>query len=159
MKHRISLTIPTLILVLSVHAGALASPRLTVLNEVMDAMTGVEHIVPLYLSRLGSYYAELYLERGTVIDAERTVPLDLAFTISFLRREELVLSREVAISLEPGQNVATLFYLHSPYELPQRKGLEVVVNFHEVDPHFNEYYEAVRLQLIRKVQIAPKFIH
>ena len=158
MNHRISLTIPTLILAVAVHTGALASTRLTVLNEVMDATTDVEHTLPLYLSRLGSYYAELYFEPGVAIEAERTVPLDLAFTISFLRREEVVLSKELAISLEPGQNVATLFYVDSPYDLPQRKGLEVVVNFHNVDPHFNDYYEAVRLQLTRKVHLAPRFI-
>ncbi len=158
MKHRISLMIPIMILAITVHAGAFASTRLIVLNEVLDATTDVDHSVPLYLSRLGSYYAELYLEPGVVIDIERTVPLDLAFTVSFLRREELVLSKEVAISLEPGQDVATLFYLHSPYDLPQRKGLDVVVNFHDVDPHFKEYYEAVRLQLTRKAQLAPRFI-
>lgn len=156
MKHRSALIISTLVLAFTVHAGALAnSSRLTVLNEIMDAAAGVEQIVPLYLSRLGSYYTELYLEPGTTSGAERTVPLELAFTISFLRLDELVLSRDVALSLAPGENVATLFYLYSPSDLPQRKGLEVVVNFHDVDPRFNDYYEAVRLQMTRKIQIVP----
>ena len=107
----------------------------------------------LDLSRLGTYYAELYLEPTAPEDSPRTIPLDLDFTVSFLRRDEIVLTKDVALSLAPGENVVTLFYLYSPSDLSQRKGLEMVVNFHEVDPHFNDYYEAVRLQLTRKVQI------
>ena len=150
MQHRFLLIIPTLALALIFQASALAnSSRLTVINEVVD------QIIPLYLSRLGSYYAELYLEPSSATDVARSAPLDLGLTISFLRREQLVLSRDVAISIAPGESVATLFYLNTPYDLPQRKGLEVVVNFHDVDPQFNDYYEGVRLQLTRKIQIGP----
>ena len=156
MNHRLIPIVATILLTFAFHSGAVAnSSRLTVLNEIIDATTGIEQIVPLYLSRLGTYYAELYLEPTAPEDSPRTIPLDLDFTVSFLRRDEIVLTKDVALSLAPGQNVATLFYLYSPSDLPQRKGLEMVVNFHEVDPRFNDYYEAVRLQLTRKVQIRP----
>jgi len=141
MQHRFLLIIPILALALIFQASALAnSSRLTVINEVVDTTTGVDQIIPLYLSRLGSYYAELYLEPSSATDVVRSAPLDLGLTISFLRREQLVLSRDVAISIAPGESVATLFYLNTPYDLPQRKGLEVVVNLHDVDPQFNDYY-------------------
>jgi hypothetical protein len=156
MKRQFLPIVTTLLLALAHSSGVIANgSRLTVINEIIDAAAGVEQIVPLYLSRLGTYYAELYFEPIAPADDPRTVPLDLAFTISFLRRQEPVLSRDIAISLAPGEHVTTLFFLHSPSDLPQRTGLDVVVNFHDVDPRFNDYYEAVRLQMTRKVQIAP----
>ena len=92
MKYRLVLVGATILMTAAVVQAN--SSRLAVLNEVIDPVPGVEHVSPLYLSRLGTNYAELYLEPS---HASRRDPIDLALTVSFLRREKLVLSRHLEI--------------------------------------------------------------
>ncbi len=153
MKYLMLLVGTTVLMSAAVVSPADAnSSRLTVLNAVIEPVPGVKNVFQLYLSRLGTYYAELYLESEHV---PRHKPIDLALTVSFLRREKLMLSRELEIQFVPGKNVATLFFFDVPYDLPQRKNIEVVVSFSEVDPRLKDHFEVVRLQMTRKVQIVP----
>lgn len=128
--------------------------RVTVVNEVLPAANAANVTVELYFSRLGTYYAELYLERdGAAAPPPTPVALGLGFT--FLRGEEVLLEREFVARFEAGQPVTTLFFLDIPRELPQREALAMVVTLHAVDPALRDSAGYLRVQLTRKAQLSP----
>lgn len=148
-----ALAILPLLILLS--CGALANgTRVTVVNEVLQPVDGAESTVELYLSRLGTYYAELYLERdGAAAPSPAPVEFGLGFT--FLRGEEVLLERELMARFEAGQPVTTLFFVDIPRDLPQREALAMVVTLRAVDPALRDIAANLRLQLSRKPQLSP----
>lgn len=128
--------------------------RLTVVNEVLEPISGTSATIELYLSRLGSYYAELYLERDGDA-APLATPVDIGLSLTFLRDDEVVLERDVAARFEAGQAAATILFLDVPRELPQRKALAMVVSLHDIDPALSSTATKLRLQLTRKAQLLP----
>jgi hypothetical protein len=135
--------------------GALAnSARPIVVNELLEPASGASSTIELYVSRLGTYYAELYLERdGMSVPPAAAVSTGVKFT--FLRGEEVLLERDVVATFDPGQPARTLLLLDIPRDLPQRKALAMVVTLHDVDPALREAATSLRLQLTRKVQLSP----
>lgn len=135
--------------------GTLAnSARPIVVNELLEPVSGASSTIELYLSRLGTYYAELYLERdGMSVPPAAAISTGVKFT--FLRGEEVLLERDVAATFDVGQPVTTLLLLNIPRDLPQRKALAMVVTLHDVDPALREAATSLRLQLTRKVQLSP----
>ncbi|MFT4560482.1 MAG: hypothetical protein ACI9BW_000216 [Gammaproteobacteria bacterium] len=145
-----------LVLMLGFATGACAnSSRLTVFNEVLNTTPDVQTTYSVYLSRLGTYYAELYLEPDEQPAGRPQSAVDLAVTVSFVRRAKILFSREVTVRFSPEKNVATLFFIESPHHLPQRKGLDMTVKFHHPDPSHLGLVDRVRLQLTRKLQVGP----
>lgn len=144
--------LPVLILL---SCAALANgTRLTVVNEVLEPVSGAGLTVELYFSRLGTYYAELYLERDGV-GAPPPAPLELGLGFRFLRGEEVLIERDVIARFAAGQPVTTLLFLDIPRDLPQREGLAMEVRVRDVDPALRDVAANLRLQLTRKAQLSP----
>jgi len=153
MRAGATLAAFAVLLVLACDAFA-NSARPIVVNERLAPVGGASATIELYLSRLGTYYAELYLERdGVSVPPPVAVSTGVKFT--FLRGEEILLAREVVAAFDPGQPATTLLYLDVPRDLPQRKALVMVVTVHDVDPMLREVAANLRLQLTRKVQLSP----
>ncbi|MDA0824424.1 MAG: hypothetical protein O3C28_18670, partial [Proteobacteria bacterium] len=132
MKH--ARFVPLLILMLGMVTTVGAnSSRLTVFNEVLSTTSDVPSTFPVYLSRLGTYYAELYIEPGEAAAGRLQTLVDLDVTVSFQRREKILFARDVTVQFSPEKNVAILFFIESPLHLPQRKGVDMVVIFHHRD--------------------------
>ncbi|MGR9091669.1 MAG: hypothetical protein ACU85U_13920 [Gammaproteobacteria bacterium] len=145
----------TLGVVVLFSCSALAnSSRLTVVNQVLTPVSGASSTIELYLSRLGTYYAELYLEREDE-SAPSLVPVDIGLSLRFLRGEAIVFERDVEARFEAGQAVTTILFLDIPRDLPQRKALALVVSLHHIEPAFSGSAVKLRLQLTRKVQRLP----
>lgn len=130
------------------------SARLTVVNELLEPVDGATSTIELYLSRLGTYYAELYLERDGAA-APPATPVDIGLSLTFLRGDEIVLERDVAARFDAGQAVTTMLFLDIPRDLPQRKTLAMVVSLHDIDPALGDAAAQLRLQLTRKAQLLP----
>ena len=130
------------------------SSRLTVVNEVLAPVSGASSTFELYLSRVGTYYAELYLEReGDAAPPAMPVAVDLS--LRFLRGDEVVIERDVAARFEAGQTATTMLFLDVPHDLPQRKPLAMVVSLHDIDAALSGTGVTLRLQLTRKAQLLP----
>jgi hypothetical protein len=148
--------VPVLILMLGFATVACANgSRLTVFNEVLSTTQDVLSTFPVYLSRLGTYYAELYIEPDDPVGDGPQTTVDLAVTVSFQRRDKILFSRDLTVQFSPENNVATLFFIDSPFHLPQRKGVDMVIQFHHTDESSAGIVNRVRLQLTRKPQIGP----
>lgn len=142
------------VLLLTTCAALANSARPLIVNETLAPVSGASSTTELFISRLGTYYAELYLERdGVSVAPPATVSTGVRFT--FLRGEEILLEREVVATFAPGQPVATLLFLDIPRDLPSRKALAMVVSVHDVHPLLGDTAAALRLQLTRKVQLSP----
>ncbi len=126
-------------------AGADGS-RLTIVNEPLEPTRGAAYAFPLYLSRFGTYYLELYREADE-LDRDIVLPVN----VSFERGGERILSRELDVHYAPGERVTTLFFVDSPSDLPHRKALDLVVEF----PAATTVPGGLRVQMTRKKQILP----
>ena len=130
------------------------SARPLVVNAILEPVSGASSTIDLYMSRLGTYYAELYLERDGV-SAAPPVAVSTGVKFTFLRGEEVLFERDVVAAFDPGQPATTLLLLDIPRDLPQRKALAMIVTVHDVDPMLRETAANLRLQLTRKVQLSP----
>lgn len=133
------------------------SSRLTVVNEILEPGEGVPVSIPLYLSRLGTYFAELYLEvpEGKIDPSFKM--LDVSIKITFLNGEKNVFEREVTVMFTPQKRVATLFYAETPSDLPQRRPLEMLVVVEPAGQSPTASSSDYRIQLTRKPQfLAPR---
>lgn len=128
--------------------------RVTVLNEVLAGANDASLSAGLYFSRLGTYYAELYLERD---GAPVSPPAPVAFTLAFRfrRGEEILLARDVTAHFVAGRPVTTLLYLDVPRDLPQRDAITMDVRVPDFPAALREPATTLRLQLTRKVQLSP----
>ena len=88
MKHAQFVPLFILMLGMVTTVGANSS-RLTVFNEVLSTTPDVPSTFPVYLSRLGTYYAELYIEPGDAAAERLQTLVDLDVTVSFQRREKI----------------------------------------------------------------------
>lgn len=126
-----------------------------VLNELL---TG-DARAPLRLPKIGQYYAELILEplEGTS-DVVLSGPLALALDVQVARHERILLNRNLNVSFVPGERAKTLFWLNVPDHLPNRTNLEMRVQLRETSN--DQLHNArVRLQLTRKIEFSPFFVH
>lgn len=129
--------------------------RLTVINEKLDPVAGVQASFPLYLSRLGTYFAELYLESPSGVASATLAPLNVSVLVTFIDGEKSVFEREIAVKFNPTKRVATLFYVDTPFDLPQRQDLEMQVTLLQLDNALDMDATDIRIQLTRKPQILP----
>jgi hypothetical protein len=108
MKHAQFVPLFILMLGMVTTVGANSS-RLTVFNEVLSTTPDVPSTFPVYLSRLGTYYAELYIEPGDAAAERLQTLVDLDVTVSFQRREKILFARDVTVQFSPEKNAAILF--------------------------------------------------
>lgn len=116
-----------------------------VLNQIVSAAANTN--TPFYLSKRGRYYAEIMRE-GNTADATAQV-LDL--TVRVMHDAKLVFEKHVHQTLAAEAAGATLFWLNSPSDVPDRHELTVTVatNIPVTAP--------LRLQLTRKYEGLPLF--
>lgn len=132
--------------------------RRTVLNEVIDPAVE-DAVYPLYLSDAGRYYAELYL---TGADGETAnthqQPISLKVEIDFVRKGKLLRSENAIVEFKPGEANKLIFWARAPFDLPQRKGMDVNVSIEDLNGNIQAGdAQNVRLQITRKFEFGPIF--
>ena len=132
--------------------------RRTVLNELIDPAVK-ETVYPLYLSDAGRYYAELYL---TGADGETTnnhnQPINLKVEIEFLRKGKLLRAENTIVEFKPGESNKLIFWARAPFDLPQRKGMDVNVSIEDLSGNVaSSEAHNIRLQITRKFEFGPIF--
>jgi hypothetical protein len=127
--------------------------RLTVVSEILDPAFNVQTTIPLYLSRVGTYFVELYLEVPDGLTDTSSATLDVSVLVTFLHRENSLFERQVAVHFTPKKRVATLLYVEMPFDLPQRRALEMNVTVSPIDQSSPPATTNFRIQLTRKPQI------
>ena len=158
-RYRISILLALFFVTHSVFAVYTEPTRRTVLNEVVQ-LSGAEANFPIYLSDAGDYFAEVYLtdKDGEVVNShQQAVTLDLK--IDFLRKGKLIRSETAQVEFAPGEVNKTLFTARAPLDLPQRRGMEVVVVASPLaDNKTDSETASLRLQITRKFEFGPIFV-
>jgi hypothetical protein len=125
-------------------------PDSIVFNHTISLLGDPEVTLPLYLSRRGSYYAEVYFERSSPAQASPSRSADLSYTIEVSRRGKVLFTRAFTHHLTPETRSATLFRVNTDRELPLRKKLDVVVRFDHVSAQTLTVIEALTFQIKKK---------
>lgn len=129
--------------------------RRIALNEALELSTEPATF-PLYLRYGGRYYAELYLqneEGETVRSHDR--PISIAVQIDIARKGRLLKSETKQVTFAPGQANQTLFWTRAPFDLPQRKNLDMTVRLIGIDDATTADIQTLRLQVTRKFEFTP----
>ncbi|MGR8947263.1 MAG: hypothetical protein ACU84Q_04395 [Gammaproteobacteria bacterium] len=135
--------------------------RRTVLNEIIAPGTTGSAIYPLYLSDAGRYYAEVYLTdaNGETANSHQR-PINLEVEIEILRKGKTLRSEINQVEFKPGEASKILFWARAPFDLPQRKGMEVNVAIRDPNGSIaSGGVHGVRLQITRKFEIGPLLRH
>lgn len=129
-----------------------------VLNEVITGELNHPFSYPLYLDRHGTYFAELIMEPAATPEAQPSpAPTPLAFTVKILKKDKVLVRREFNKTITPDYRGEVLFWLESPYDLPMKKELNVVVEFHDLAADFQQVHPGLRLQITRKADLPGMF--
>ena len=117
-----------------------------VLNEVVNAAPSASY--PFYLPKRGRYYAEIIREGN--VDAATPQALDL--TVRVMRDAKVLFEKRVQQTLAADDPGTTLFWLNSPYDVPDRRELTVTVASN------TPLASPLRLQITRKYELLPLFV-
>ena len=127
------------------------------LNELLE-FSPEPSTFPLYLRYGGRYYAELYLENEHgETDRSHNKTITLNVQIDIARKGRLLKSEIKQVTFVPGQPHQTLFWTRAPFDLPQRKNLDVTVRLISVEDEAVSEKQLLRLQVTRKFEFAPIF--
>lgn len=138
----------TLLLATTTLAEAKYYPPLDrlVLNEVVSTAPASSY--PFYLPKRGRYYAEIIREGQT-----DTAPQTFNLIVRVMRDTNVLFEKHVQQTLASDQSSATLFWLNSPYDVPDRHELTLTV---ATD---TPLAAPLRLQITRKVELLPLVMH
>ena len=117
-----------------------------VLNQIVSAAASTN--TPFYLPKRGRYYAEIIREGNT----DGLPPQVVDLTVRVMRDAKLLFEKHVQQTLAADTAGATLFWLNSPSDVPDRHELTVTVatNIPLTAP--------LRLQITRKYEGLPIFV-
>ena len=117
-----------------------------VLNQIVGAAASTN--TPFYLPKRGRYYAEIIREGNT----DGLPPQVVDLTVRVMRDAKLLFEKHVQQTLAADTAGATLFWLNSPSDVPDRHELTVTVatNIPLTAP--------LRLQITRKYEGLPIFV-
>lgn len=144
-----STVIVALLLVLNPPVFAVEGPTRpdsTIFNHTLPFAQASTVTLPLYISRRGSYFAEVFFERGEQVAAG---VVDVRFTMDVLRDGKLVYSKGFDQPVAPGKRGAASFRMTSDRELPLKKKLEVVLHFDDTGAAAREAIQAPTFQIRR----------
>jgi hypothetical protein len=129
--------------------------RRIVLNEVIAASP--ENVTfPLYLRDAGRYITELYLSNiDGEVDRSHDQTIRVEVKIDITRKGKILKSESKQIAFSPGQANHTLFWTRTPFDLPQRKNLDMTVTIAGVDNMPLAASQAFRVQMTRKFEFTP----
>lgn len=122
-------------------------PDSIVFNHTISLLGDPEVTLPLYLTRRGLYYAEVYFERSSPAHASSSRSAEISYTIEVLRGGRILFTRAFTHHLTPETRSAMLFRVNTDRELPLRKKLDVVVRFEHVSPETRSVIKALTLQI------------
>lgn len=127
-----------------------------VVNEVLPAAAeSAPTELPVYLDKTGRYFAELFIEtQPGAVFSELTIPLTLDINFIFTYRQRVLRAVPLTFTLDPGQRHKTLFYIDSPFPLPERKDLQLQVSLRGASAETLQGNQ-LRLQLTRKFEQLP----
>ena len=121
-------------------------PDSTIFNHTIPFAEELTVTLPLYISRRGSYFAEVFFVRAESLAAGA---VDVRFTMDVLRDGKLLYSKGFDQPVAPDKRAATLFRITSDRELPLKKKLEVVLRFDDPGPAARETIHALTFQIRR----------
>ena len=121
-------------------------PDSTIFNHTIPFAQGATVTLPLYISRRGYYFAEVFFERAEQLAAGA---VDVRFTMDVLRDGKLLLTKGFDQPVAPDKRAATLFRITSDRELPLKKKLVVVLRFDDTGPEARETIHALTFQIRR----------
>lgn len=131
--------------------------RRIALNELLE-FSSEPSTFPLYLRYGGRYYAELYLENDQgEVDRSYDKPITLSVQIDIARKGRLLKSETKQVTFIPGEPHQTLFWTRAPFDLPQRKSLDMTVKLVGIQDGAIPQNQLLRLQVTRKFEFAPIF--
>ncbi len=138
-------------------AEGLTRPNSIVFNHTIAFAAEREVTLPLYLTRRGQYFAEVFFER---VPHDRGGPLEtvnVSYSIDIFRRGELLFTRAFDHAVTPNQRAATLFRINTDRELPLKKNLDLVVRFGESTPRARATIEALTFHIRLKPNVKGRF--
>lgn len=137
-------------------AAAYTEPtRRIALNEALELSTE-PNTFPLYLRYGGRYYAELYLQNEAGdIERSHEQPISIQVQIDIARKGRVLKTETKEVTFAPGQANQTLFWTRAPFDLPQRKNLEMTVKLTGISDATNADIQSLRLQVTRKFEFTP----
>jgi hypothetical protein len=124
-------------------------PDSTVFNHTIPFAGQATITLPLYLSRRGSYFGEVFFERPEQGRHDASGAVDVRFTLDVLRDGELLFTSDFDQPIALRKRGATLFRITTDRELPLRKKLDVVLRFADTGPQAREAIRALTLQIRR----------
>ena len=143
-----SLTIAT-VLALSFPVFAVEGPTRpdsTVFNHTIPYAEESSITLPLYISRRGTYFGEVFFER---LEQASSGTVDVRFMIDVLRDVELLFTTGFDRPVAPDKRAATLFHITTDREVPLKKALDVVLRFDDSNPETQETIHALTFQIRR----------
>lgn len=121
-------------------------PDSTIFNHTIPFARESTVTLPLYISRRGSYFAEVFFERPEQMSGSS---VDVRFTFDVLREGEVLYTKRFDQPVAPDKRAVTLFRITSDRELPLKKKLEVVLRFSETAPEARDAIHALTFQIRR----------
>jgi hypothetical protein len=132
-------------------------PHAIVFNHTIPLAAEPEVSLPLYLSRRGLYFAEVFFERAPGDHGWTGDPVNISYSIDIFRRGELLFSRAFDHAVTPDQRAATLFRINADRELPLKTNLDLVVRFGESAPAASKPIAALTFQIQLKPHSKGRF--
>ena len=103
-------------------------PNSLVFNQIVTLNQGeAPFVAPLYLSRRGEYFAEVYLEHTNGERVELPAA-GLSLQVDIRKGERSLFQRDVNMQLGTERPISTLFRFTSDREIPLRKQVQVYVS-------------------------------
>ena len=132
-------------------------PNSIVFNHTIPFAAEPEVSLPLYLTRRGQYYAEVFFERAPHDRGGPIETVNVSYSIDVFRRGELLFTRAFDHAVTPNQRAATLFRINTDRELPLKTNLDLVVRFGESTRRARETIEALTFHIQLKPNSKGRF--
>ncbi|MCZ6666660.1 MAG: hypothetical protein O7B81_15280 [Gammaproteobacteria bacterium] len=132
-------------------------PNSIVFNHTVAFAAEPEVTLPLYLTRRGQYFAEVYFERAPHDRGGSLETVNVSYSIDVFRRGELLFTRAFDHAVTPNQRAATLFRINTDRELPLKTNLDLVVRFGESTPRARATIEALTFHIQLKPNVKGRF--
>ena len=124
-------------------------PDSTIFNHTIPFAQEPTVTLPLYISRRGAYFGEVFFERPEQALHASSSVVDVRFTVDVFRAGDLLFTKAFDQPVAPNKRAATLFHITTDRELPLKKKLDVVLRFGDSAPNVRETIEALTFQIRR----------
>ena len=124
-------------------------PDSTIFNHTIPYATESTVTLPLYISRRGTYFGEVFFERLEQAQSASSGTVGVRSTVDVLRDGELLFTTGFDRPVAPDKRAATLFHITTDRELPLKKALDVVLRFDDSNPQARETIQALTFQIRR----------